>query len=83
MFQTLAAVCAQSLSISIGFTQAYSAILLPQLETEDSEQFRNLTDDQLSWIGKYIFYTSFQIIQLKNMNSKKYLEYGNFLYTSL
>lgn len=54
LLQTLAAFCAQSLSISIGFTQGYSAILLPQLQDDKSEQFKDLTDDELSWIGKIL-----------------------------
>ncbi|XP_066261536.1 facilitated trehalose transporter Tret1-like [Euwallacea similis] len=44
----IAAFCAHSVGISIGITQGYSAIWLPQLNT--SQEF-NLTADQRSWLA--------------------------------
>ena len=47
--QTLAAVCAHSVSISIGMCQGYSAILIPQLISSG----RIIIDqEQSSWLGK-------------------------------
>ncbi|XP_056633408.1 facilitated trehalose transporter Tret1-like isoform X1 [Diorhabda sublineata] len=45
----LAAICAHSVSISIGICQGYSAILLPQLN--ETEKYRSLTEDEKSWIA--------------------------------
>nr|CAI5847893.1 unnamed protein product [Callosobruchus analis] len=45
----LAAICAHSVSISIGIVQGYSAILLPQLK--ESRQFSNLSTEETSWIA--------------------------------
>ncbi|CAH1115304.1 unnamed protein product [Psylliodes chrysocephalus] len=45
----LAAICAHSVSISIGICQGYSAILLPQLK--ESENYKDLTQDETSWIA--------------------------------
>ncbi|KAG5875775.1 hypothetical protein JTB14_014305 [Gonioctena quinquepunctata] len=45
----IAALCAHSVSLSIGICQSYSAILLPQLK--ESEKYQNLTDDETSWIA--------------------------------
>ncbi|XP_023013758.1 facilitated trehalose transporter Tret1 isoform X2 [Leptinotarsa decemlineata] len=45
----IAVICAHSVSISIGICQSYSAILLPQLKV--SEKYRNLTEDETSWIA--------------------------------
>jgi len=44
----MAAICAHSVGISIGITQGYSAIWLPQLN--ETQEF-NLTVDQSSWLG--------------------------------
>ncbi|CAG9861999.1 unnamed protein product [Phyllotreta striolata] len=45
----LAAICAHSVSISIGICQGYSAILLPQLKK--SPKYMNLTSDETTWIA--------------------------------
>ncbi|ENN83047.1 hypothetical protein YQE_00580, partial [Dendroctonus ponderosae] len=45
-----ASFCAHSVSISIGITQGYSAIWLPQLNA--SADF-NVTSEQSSWLGKW------------------------------
>ncbi|XP_050315674.1 facilitated trehalose transporter Tret1-like [Anthonomus grandis grandis] len=44
----LAAICAHSVSISIGITQGYSAIWLPQLRTTGNF---DITDEQSSWLA--------------------------------
>ncbi|CAH1118681.1 unnamed protein product [Phaedon cochleariae] len=45
----LTVVCAHSVSISIGISQGYSAILLPQLKV--SPEYKNLTAEETSWIA--------------------------------
>lgn len=48
--QVLAALAAQSVNISVGLCQGYSAVMLPKL-VQDRPEY---TDEQTSWIGKNI-----------------------------
>ncbi|GBP76244.1 Facilitated trehalose transporter Tret1-2 homolog [Eumeta japonica] len=43
----LAALAAQSINISVGFCQGFSAVLLPQY----TQDYANVTNEQTSWIG--------------------------------
>lgn len=46
--QVLAALAAQSINISVGFCQGFSAVLLPQY----THEYPNITYEQSSWIGE-------------------------------
>lgn len=50
MFQVFASIAAHSNSISVGLTQGYSAVLLPQLTSPTSNIF--VSKEESSWIGK-------------------------------
>lgn len=48
-FQVLAALAAQSINISVGFCQGFSAVLLPQYTLE----YPLISYEQTSWIGEF------------------------------